>query len=44
MRALTMPAEIKVEDIADSDVDDSKKALITFLKLALIEYLNCDDR
>lgn len=39
----TMTIEAKVQNIADSDVDDTKEPLVPSLELALIEYLNGDD-
>jgi hypothetical protein len=36
----TMASELKVEDIADANVDDTKKPLIAPLELALIENLD----
>ena len=42
-RALTMPTQFEVENVADSDVDNSKKTLVASLELALIKYLDSDD-
>jgi hypothetical protein len=38
-----VPTQFKVENVADSDVDDSKKTLVASLELALIKYLDSDD-
>lgn len=38
-----MRTELKVEHVADSDIDDTKEALVAPLELALIEYLHRDD-
>ena len=42
-RALTVPTQFKVENVADSDIDNSKETLVTSLEFALIEYLDSDD-
>jgi hypothetical protein len=39
-----MPAKLKVQHVAHTDVDDAEKPLIPPLELALIEYLDCNDR
>ena len=38
-----MPTQLKIEDVADFDVDDSKEALIASLEFALVKYLYSDD-
>lgn len=38
-----MASKLKVEDIADADIDDTQEALIPPLKLSLVENLNGDD-
>ena len=38
-----MSTQFKVENVADSDIDNSKKTLVASLELALIKYLNSDD-
>lgn len=42
-RALTMSAQFKIENVTDSDIDNSKKALVASLKLALVKYLDSDN-
>lgn len=39
-----MSAQFEVNDLADSDIDNTEEALITTLKLALVKDLNCYDR
>lgn len=43
MSARTIAASVKVDDAADAEIDDSQKALILFLELFLIEYLDGED-
>ena len=38
-----MSAQLKIQYIADSHVDNTQKALILPFELALVEYLNCND-
>ena len=40
----TVTAQLKVNDVADTDIDNAQKALIAFLKFALVKDLNCDHR
>lgn len=37
---LTIAASIKVNNVADTNVDDSEEALILLLEFLLIKYLN----
>lgn len=39
-----MSTQFKVENVADSDIDNSKKALVASLELTLVKYLDSDDR
>jgi len=38
-----MTAKLEIQHIAHADVDDTQKALISSLKLALVEYLDSND-
>ena len=38
-----MPTELQIQDIADTDIDDSEEALVPSLELALVEDLHGDD-
>jgi len=40
----TVTAKFKVQNIANTDINDAKETLIPPFELALIEYLNCYDR
>lgn len=38
-----MSTQFQVENVADSDIDNSKKTLVASLELALVKYLDSDD-
>lgn len=38
-----MSTQLKIENVADSDIDNSKKTLVASLELALVKYLDSDD-
>lgn len=37
-----MTSKIKVDDIADTNVDDSEETLVPFLELLLVKDLDCN--
>ena len=39
-----MPSELQIQDIADADIDNSKKTLVPLLELALVENLDSNHR
>ena len=39
-----MSTEFQVKHVADAHIDDPKKALVALLELALVEYLDGNDR
>jgi hypothetical protein len=39
----TVPTKLEIDGVAGSDVDDTQKALVPSLELALIENLDGDD-
>ena len=39
-----MTTKFQIYDIADSDIDDTEEPLVPFLKLALVEDLDSDNR
>ena len=39
-----MSAELKIQHIADTNVDDAKESLVPLLEFALVEDLNGDNR
>jgi len=39
-----MAIQIEIKNIANADIDYSKKALVPPLKFALVEYLHCNNR
>ena len=39
-----MTAQLKVNHVRDTDVDHAQEALIPFLELALVKYLDGNDR
>ena len=44
MEIRTMDPQLQVEDITDTDVDYAKETLVPSFELALIEYLNSNNR